>query len=198
VDRIAREERPVPTAILDPGIPARAADRAAPEIPAVAPEEDLEEAPPEASGSGPETEPAEETKVCKRCGEKKPLSAYGKDVRTADGLGRTCSDCKASSRQAAAARESRKGGSSHAERRKKGESTQEAEREKIREFAEQIEAAEVTELRPKTPEAEERSCANGTSCTAVDPDDIVPTPAILDGANPGPLCRRCQKMAGVT
>jgi hypothetical protein len=31
----------------------------------------------------------------------------------------------------------------------------------------------------------------------VDPDDIVPTPAILDRANPGPLCRRCQKMAGV-
>ncbi len=42
----------------------------------------------------------------------------------------------------------------------------------------------------------ERLCANGPRCVAI--DDMNDSAAILDAKNPGPLCRRCQKRAGVS
>ena len=46
---------------------------------------------------------------------------------------------------------------------------------------------------------EDRLCASGERCVKADPDDLVPTPAILDAANdhPSGLCRGCQKKAGI-
>ena len=56
-------------------------------------------------------------------------------------------------------------------------------------------AKKVTKLsQPK-----ERLCTSGERCVKADPDDLVPTPAILDAINdhPSGLCRGCQKRAGV-
>ena len=51
--------------------------------------------------------------------------------------------------------------------------------------------------RARGQERAERTCAKGTECVAYDVDDPRAIPAILDGANPGPLCRKCQRRAGV-
>lgn len=44
----------------------------------------------------------EKTKVCRRCGQTKPMAEYGKDVRTSNGRAHTCSECKGASRAPAA------------------------------------------------------------------------------------------------
>jgi len=42
-----------------------------------------------------------------------------------------------------------------------------------------------------------RSCASAERCVSYDEDDLKPAPALLDGSDPGPLCRGCQRRAGV-
>lgn len=67
------------------------------------------------------------------------------------------------------------------------------------EMRSQKRASKVTPIaRPQAETGAEASlCANGERCMAYDEDMPKPSPAILDKANPGPLCRRCQKRAGV-
>lgn len=142
--------RPTVPEIFDPGLPQRAEDLAAHEIPDDEP--------------GPVEEPAEDTKVCKRCGKEKPLNEFYRNAQYKDGY---VSKCKACAR------------------------AEQAERErKARERRPEPEAQ-------PTPETQERRCANGPRCVAADPTDLVPTPAILDDANPADTCRRCQKRAGL-
>lgn len=202
-ERIAREERPSPEPVFDPGIPAGAEDRAMPETPEprpertvpeaskirafhasgdaeqAAPAENPEETVPEPEASAPEPapeiQPAEDTKVCKRCEEEKPLSAYSKHTSFKDGLDNRCRECRSEMRLEKIGRSKEKAEPSpkaeglvgitneaseatedvedRHESRLKADATKEAEEEKIREFA----ATRITVLPPaaRVPEPEE-------------------------------------------
>ena len=117
---------------------------------------------PEASG--------EPEKPCKECGVTKPLSEFPRTGTYKDGHTNVCKPCTR-------------------EHRSPGKRTEEskARREAARESSPPA-RSNVTAIGSKGAEAS--LCANGERCAAIDPDDLVPQPAILDEANPGPLCRR--------
>lgn len=128
---------------------------------------------PEASG--------EPEKPCKQCSVTKPLSEFPRNGTYNDGHTNKCKPCTRK-HQKRKTRESRE------------------RREQARNDGSQANGSSVTPIRSATKPtsgAEARLCANGKRCAAVHPDDLVPQPAILDEANPGPLCRRCKQRAGV-
>lgn len=187
-ERIMREERPAPAPILDPGVPARAEDRAAPEISASEPEEEHQ------------AEPAEDTKVCKRCGEEKPLSAFGKHNAFRDGLDNRCKPCRSEMRKTGET--SPKGdGVSHSERRLKADATKRAEEEKIRNITvlppavrvpEPEEVARNAGEKPEHERKPERFCVNGEDCMAY---PRIGRPTKLNSGNKGKVCHGCEERA---
>lgn len=50
--------------------------------------------PPRAQSVREEEKPVSDQKTCRKCGESKALNEFGKDSRTKDGFGHTCSQCK--------------------------------------------------------------------------------------------------------
>lgn len=123
----------------------------------------------------PVSEPSEEPeKPCNTCGKTKALSEFPKNHTYKDGHTNKCHGCTRGYQR-------------------------ELKERKARKERQETEISDVTPITKHRADigADERLCANGERCTAYDEDDPKPQPAILDEANPGPLCRRCQKRAGV-
>lgn len=229
LEDVLREERikhehPAVSEHFDPGIPASAADWAAPENSVVA-EEDRREDVAYAERKVPEeakirafhataeaqVEPAEDTKVCKRCEQEKPLSAFGKHNAFKDGLDNRCKPCRAQMRRTGATSPKVDAGPAAIadeagredvaptlrERRMKADATKEAEREKIRQvtvFPPAVPVSEPEEIRgPVKPKAPERFCANGDKCVA---HKYIGRPTKLNSGNRDPICFGCQE-AGI-
>lgn len=130
----------------------------------------------------PKIEVIEPTKPCKRCGPvvgPKPLSAFGKDVRTADGHGQTCSACLSeSTRRAALARE---------------QTQREAEASPGASPAEQ--AIQEPEPEPEKPSKKaektkrEQLCGNGEDCVGF---AHMKRPTKLHSRNKTGVCMACE------
>lgn len=169
------------------------------------------------AGDSPKEPSGDGLKECSKCGEEKPRSEFHRRSSVGDGLSSHCKDCRNKAyeetkkpapvrslgTQKCVACEEEKELASFPPNR----NTRNGRAKVCSLCAEEQRAAEKADLERAMARTDEvlaaeglieRRCVKGINCVRVEPGSSAPEPAILDEANPGPLCRGCQERAGIT
>lgn len=143
-----------------------------------------------------------EPKQCEECGKEKPLEDFPPDGRTHDGFAKICEVCDSEGKRL-------RGRPPKLPTEEGGKYCTRCGNWKPYEAFHQVKARadgrasickacrnKVATANYKRSKEEARLCARGQGCVRYEPP--FGSPAILDEANPGPLCRGCQQRAGLS